>query len=107
VSSAEWDYPRPVFPGRGRGGPPPGGSLKVVTTKMKPGYLRKNGVPYSATTVMTEYFDRFDIPGGDSLLVVSTEIVDSEYLATPYWTSTHFKRQADASNWNPTPCAAR
>ena len=63
--------------------------------------------PYSATTVMTEYFDRFDVPGGDSLLVVSTEIVDPEYLATPYWTSTHFKRQADAAGWNPTSCAAR
>ena len=31
---------------------------------------------------MTEYFDRFDVPGGDSLLVVSTEIVDPTYLAT-------------------------
>ncbi len=29
-----------------------GGSLKVVTTKLKPGYLRKNGVPYSANTVL-------------------------------------------------------
>ena len=37
---------------------------------MKPGYLRRNGVPYSANTVMTEYFDRFDVPGGDTLLVV-------------------------------------
>jgi len=109
VSTAAWDYPRPLFPpafGRGPTGPPPGGSLKVVTTKMKPGYLRKNGVPYSAATVMTEYFDRLDVPGGDSLLVVSTEIVDPEYLANPWWTSTHFKRQADASGWNPTPCAA-
>ena len=81
--------------------------MKVVTTKMKPGYLRKNGVPYGAATVMTEYFDRFDVPDGESLMVVSTEIVDAENLATPYWTSTHFKRQADAANWNPTPCAAR
>ena len=58
-----------------------GGSLKVVTTGMKPGYLRKNGVPYSADAVLTEYFDRFDVPGGDSLLVVSTEVVDPMYLA--------------------------
>ena len=28
--------------------------LKVVTTHMRPGYLRKNGVPYSADAVMTE-----------------------------------------------------
>ena len=53
-----------------------GGSLKVVTKGMKPGYLRKNGVPYSADAVITEYFDRFDLPGGDALMVVSTEVVD-------------------------------
>ena len=86
---------------------PRGGSLKVVTTRMKAGYLRRNGVPYSADAVMTEYFDRFDIPNGDSLLVVSTEIVDPTYLAAPFWTSTHFKRQNDASGWNPRPCSAR
>ncbi len=108
VSTATWDYPRGQFPA-GRGAPPapPGGALKVVTTKMKPGYLRKNGVPYSANAVLTEYFDRLDVPGADSLLVVATEIVDPEYLAVPYWTSTHFKRQNDATGWNPMPCAAR
>lgn len=82
-----------------------GGSLRVLTTKMRPGYLRRNGVPYSADAVMTEYFDRFDVPGGESLLVVSTEFVDPKYLATPFWTSTHFKKQSDASGWNPRPCA--
>src|SRR5439155_16609210 len=34
------------------------GSLKVVTVGMRAGYLRKNGVPYSENTVLTEYFDR-------------------------------------------------
>ncbi len=84
-----------------------GGSLKVVTTGMKPGYLRKNGVPYSADAVMTEYFDRFDLPSGDALLVVSTEVDDPMYLTTPFWTSTHFKKQRDAAGWNPRPCSAR
>lgn len=107
VSTASWDYPRAIFPGRGAGAPPPGGALKVVTTGMRPGYLRKNGVPYSANTTMTEYFTRLEVPGGASLLVVSAEIVDPEYLATPYWTSVQFRRQNDASGWNPTPCAAR
>jgi hypothetical protein len=78
-----------------------------VTTRIKPGYLRRNGVPYSADAVVTEYFDRFDVPGGDSLLVVSTEVVDPTYLAQPYWTSSHFKKQGDTSGWNPTPCAVR
>jgi hypothetical protein len=79
----------------------------VMTTQMRPGYLRRNGVPYGANAVMTEYFNRLDVPGGDSLLVVSAEITDPEHLAVPYWTSTQFKRQADTAGWNPTPCAAR
>ena len=106
VSSASWDYPRAAL-GRGGFGPAPGGSLKVVTTRMKPGYLRRNGVPYSANTVMTEYFDRFDPPGADPLLVLSAEIVDPENLATPYWSSQQFKRETDPSRWHPTPCSSR
>src|SRR5580692_5874767 len=51
-SAASWDHQA----GGGFGPPGPGGSLKVVTTKMKPGYLRKNGVPYGANAVVTEYF---------------------------------------------------
>jgi len=84
-----------------------GGSLKVITTGMKAGYLRKNGVPYSAEAELTEYFDRFDLPNGDALLVVSTELVDPTYLSTPFWTSTHFKKQPDSAGWNPRPCSAR
>ena len=64
VSIASWDRSDSVM-GGGRGGPAAffgpvssrGGALKVVTTKMKPGYLRKNGVPYSGDAVVTEYFD--------------------------------------------------
>jgi len=93
----------------GRGGFLPGavaqgGSLKAITTGLKPGYLRRNGVPYSAQTTLTEYFDRFDVPGGDTLLVVSSEVVDPTYLSQPYWTSSHFKKQRDASGWTPMPC---
>ena len=106
VSSASWDYPQAALAGRGFG-PAPGGSLKVVTTRMKPGYLSRNGVPYSAQAVMTEFFDRFDTPGGDPLIVVTSEIVDPEYLATPYWTSQQFKRETDTSRWRPAPCRAR
>jgi hypothetical protein len=114
ISSASWDYPRAAI-GSSFGGidfgftppPPLGGSLKVLTTKLRPGYLRKNGVPYSAHSVLTEYFDRFDLPGGDAILLVISEVVDPEYLAQPFWTSTHFKKQSDASGWKPTPCAAR
>jgi hypothetical protein len=93
--------------GGGRGGPVRGGSMKVVTTKLKAGYLRKNGVPYSANTVLTEYYDRTNEPNGDTWLVVTTIVDDPMYLNQPFITSTHFKKQADASGWNPTPCTAR
>jgi hypothetical protein len=106
ASSASWDHPQSALAGRGFG-PSPGGSLKVVTTRMKPGYLSRNGVPYSANAVMTEFFDRFDVPGGDPLLVLTAEVVDPEYLATPYWTSQQFKRETDTSRWRPAPCKAR
>lgn len=102
VSKASWDI-IPV----GRGQPPNGGSLKVVTTKLKPGYLRKNGVPYSANATLTEYFDRVMEPNGDVYLVITTSVEDPTYLATPYETSVHFRKQADAAGWNPTPCSSK
>jgi hypothetical protein len=101
ASSASWETI-----GGGRA-PVRGGSLKVVTTKIKAGYLRKNGVPYSANAVLTEYYDRTIEPNGDSWLIVTTIVDDPMYLNVPFITSTHFKKQADASGWNPTPCAAR
>jgi hypothetical protein len=103
-SLAKWD-----IPGGGRGADPTarGGSLKVVTTHARPGYLRKNGVPYSADAVVTEYFSRTHEPNGDSWLIVTTVVDDSKYLTTPFITSTHFKLQADATGWNPSACTSR
>jgi len=104
VSAAEWELLRA---GRGGAGPVLGGSLKVVTTKMKPGYLRKNGVPYGANTVLTEYYDRLNQPNGDVWLIVKTIVDDPQYLTQPFITSTNFKKIPDASGWNPSPCTAR
>jgi hypothetical protein len=98
----------PVGGGRaeGREGAPRGGSLKVVTTHMREGYLRKNGVPYSADSVVTEYFDRVGPePNGDVILLVRTVVEDPKYLQEPFITSTHFKVDPNgAARWNPTPC---
>ena len=111
ISKASWEYlPAAVSDtlGAGRGAiDRRGGSLKVVTTNMKPGYLRKNGVPYSANAVLTEYFDRLTEPNGDSYLLITSTVEDPAYLAQPLMFSTQFKKQADASGWNPTPCAAK
>jgi hypothetical protein len=91
--------------GRGRGGPPAGGSLFVTTTDFREGYLRKNGVPYSASANITEYLDRVGPePNGDVILVVRTVVDDSKYLQTPFITSTHFRLEKDGSKWNPSPC---
>jgi hypothetical protein len=100
-SLAEWEV---ATTGRGEAR---AGNLKVVTTHLLPGYLRRNGVPYSANTVLTEYYDRITAPNGDDWLVVSTEVKDPEYLSSPFITSTHFKKQADAKGWSPEPCSAR
>jgi len=101
-SIAEWQ----LF-GGGRAGPPRGGYLKVVTTGMRPGYLRKNGVPYSGAAVLTEYYTRVTEPNGDTYLIVTSVVNDPQYLTEPFTTSTNFKRIPDASGWNPTPCSAR
>jgi hypothetical protein len=83
------------------------GSLKVVTANLKPGYLRKNGPPYSANTLLTEYFDKVVEPNGDSYIILTSTIEDPTYLTQPIMISMHFKKQADAAGWNPTPCTAR
>lgn len=101
VSVASWDVPA------GARGPLPGAGLKVTTTRLKPGYLRKNGVPYSANAALTEYYDRVNEANGDSWLIVKTIVEDPAYLTVPFITSTHFKKQAGSQGWNPTPCAAR
>ncbi len=93
--------------GRGRGMPMVrGGSLKVVTTHMKAGYLRKNGVPYSENAVVTEYFDRHTEPNGDQWFTVTTIVDDPKYLTEPFITSSHFKKEASGTKWRPTPCTA-
>lgn len=88
-------------------GPAGGGSMKVVTTRMKPGYLQKNGVPYSANMKMTEYFDVVKEPTGEQWLVVKSVIEDPQYLTRTFIRSTHFRKQANAAGWNPAPCSAR
>lgn len=98
---AEWHRPT---------GPAPagtGGSLKAVTTGLKPGYLRKNGAPYSDATVLTEYYERETAPNGDSWLVVTQIVKDSKYLRAPYITTANFKKIPDGEGWHPTPCSAK
>jgi len=104
ISIATW---QPAGGGRrGGGAPSRGGSLRVVTTNLRPGYLRKNGVPYGANARVTEYINRTSEPSGDSWLIVTTVVEDPQNLTSRFVTSTHFKKVPDGSAWSPTPCSA-
>ena len=84
-----------------------GRSLEVVTTNLRAGYLRKNGVPYSENTVLREYFDLSNERNGDTWFVVTTIVEDPTYLSQPFVTSTNFKKQPDATGFSPNVCSVR
>jgi hypothetical protein len=87
-------------------GPDGGGSLRVVTSNLRAGYLRKNGVPYSERATVTEHFDIAPLANNGRLLLVTTTVEDPVYLTGPYIVSPHFKKEPDGSKWDPTPCSS-
>ena len=101
ATAAQW-----LVRGGGRGGQRYG-SLKTITTNLRPGYLRKNGVPYSERAVFTEYWDVHSLPNGDRYLVNTNVVDDPVYLQLPFETAIHYKLERDTSKWDPTPCDAR
>jgi hypothetical protein len=80
------------------------GSARIATTHMRSGYLRRNGVPYSANAVLTEFLDRTSEPNGDSWLVLTSIVDDPQYLQIPFMLTTHYKREPDGSKFHPRPC---
>ncbi|MBM3819229.1 MAG: hypothetical protein FJW14_09490 [Acidimicrobiia bacterium] len=100
-SVARWEA---VGGRRGQG--PRGGSLSVMTTGMKAGYLRKNGVPFSEKATVEEHYNATSEPNGDRWLILTTVVRDPVYLNAPWVTSTHFKKVPDGQSWTPTPCEA-
>jgi hypothetical protein len=80
------------------------GTMTIVTTNMRPGYLRKNGVPYSDKAVLTEYINRLNGQENDSYLSVTATLEDPTYLTQPFVRTYAFKKAADATGWDPTPC---
>jgi len=109
LSLATWEY------AGGRGNLPQPrpekmnlGDLKVVTKYAKPGYLQKNGVPYSGDMVQTEYFSRTYEDNGDSWLILTQVIEDPTYLRARYARSTHYKKLPDNNTtWEPEACSAK
>jgi hypothetical protein len=116
VSVAQWQTPRPNVPmvfrpaERTADAPavvPTGGSLRVVTTNLRAGYLRKNGVPYSENAVLTEHWDLYVRPNGEQWLTITTQVDDPQYLRTPRLTAPLFKKEPNGAKWDPTPCSSR
>src|SRR5215831_1424693 len=119
-SVAAWEQPyrynasafqRGPVPGRGGGlgqsqinVPQPGGDLAVLTTDLAPGWLRRNGVPYSSRTRLIEHYQTLEDPTGKQWLDVTTEVIDPEYLNTPFITSADFQKEPDGSKWAPHAC---
>jgi hypothetical protein len=112
-SVARWEPAPRAVQGNGIGlglGPRAGTqsrTLEVTTTRIRPGYLRKNGVPFSANAVLQEYFDLFKDQDGLDWFVVTSVVTDPMYLNGPWVTTSHFKKEPDASKFKPTPCAVR
>jgi hypothetical protein len=96
-SVAEWE-------GGGRGSTD--GAMKVTTTNLKAGFLRKNGVPYSENTSLTEYYELITEPDGSPLLVVTIATTDPMYLRQPFVITSQFKKEPGDAKWNPTACSA-
>jgi hypothetical protein len=82
-------------------------ALQAVTARLLPGYLRKNGFPVSGNAVVKEYYDVFAERSGQPWFVVTTIVEDPLYLQEPFVTSSNFKKQSDATGWNPRPCTAK
>jgi hypothetical protein len=82
-----------------------GGTLKVVTTNLRAGYIRKNGAPYSDQATLTEYYELIADPQGTPWFVVTTVLHDPKYLLKDFITSTNFKKEPDDSKWHPGPCS--
>jgi len=112
TSVARWEFPG--LPGRGFGGAPAPpatgprpGQLKVITSGLRPGYVRKNGIPYGPNTIITEYFLHLADVDKQEYLAVTTMVDDSQYFQLPYIKTYEFRKQSDGRGWNPTACSAR
>ena len=62
----------------------------------------RTACPTAPAPPFEEYFDVRTERNGDTWFVVTTIVEDPEYLTTPFVTSTDFKKQPDATGWNPT-----
>jgi len=117
VSVAQWQTPRANVPlifrpveragGDAPAVRPSGGSLRVVTTQLRTGYLRKNGVPYSENAVLTETWDLYTRANGEEWLTITTQVDDPQNLRNARLVAPLFKKEPNGTRWDPTPCSSR
>jgi hypothetical protein len=108
-SVATWELNAGRGGGGGRGGPggpgaapapPRWGSLNVVTTNLKGGYLLSSRSSYSDNAVLTEYFSKHSDFGVD-YFTVTASVQDGNQLRV---TSSTFKKEATAAKFKPAGC---
>lgn len=85
---------------------PTNGSLRVETTNLRAGYLRKNGVPFSDNAFMTEYYNLVAEDDGSQYLVIQTFVDDPQYLNGHFVRTMQFKREPNGSKRAPLDCTA-
>lgn len=84
----------------------PFGSLKITTNDMLAGILRKNGVPYSDQSTLTEYWEVQRDPVSQlQYLIVTAALHDPVYLVGDYYYTATFQKETDGSKWHPMPCS--
>jgi hypothetical protein len=88
----------------GRGGrgfsATPWGSLRVVTTNLRPGYLLSSRSSYSDSAVLTEHFTRHS-DFGMEYFTVTASVEDG---TTTRITSSTFRKEPNGSKFTPTGC---
>jgi hypothetical protein len=81
-----------------------GSTLEAVTNSTTGGYLRRNGVPYSANALIREYWNvhtDYDV----QYLSVTTVVRDPMYLRQDFLTGSSFRKVTDSDpKWAPFPC---
>lgn len=80
--------------------------LETNTTHMLPGYLRQNGVPYSANAVLVEAYELTAVSDQETYLTLTQTVTDPVYLDSPFILTAIFQKQPSDAGWNPTACSA-
>lgn len=80
--------------------------LHITTTRMLPGYLRQNGIPYSGNATLTEDYDLDQVSDQELYLVVTNTVSDPVDLDYPLILTAIFQKQFSDAGWHPTPCSS-